>query len=427
MSVTEQRRSGPLFELRIRLEGALETVEAGAARYAALDKALSAGRWRKLLRAQPDLIDEVLRSEGALREARARCEKLAAKDDAAGPLSKVAAKLSESRGALHRTVLRRLRANAELSLEDALATLGRKLLGELPGDLRSGERRLLDGGGDKRGFIAALGMLWILGIGAGPLFELIGGDAQMWGAFAAVVAFAALFWAPFIVSWQLSGRYTLTNQRLIFIPRRGDPVQVELSALKPGGLKISPVLGWIKVDSLVPFSLRGVQEPWKLAGYVEVLRWMSLQTAAAIVAEPFTDVAIFPAVEGEEVPFGEDATTLLTSGVAVMRPQYAAHFRGDRAEAVLRAITGSAPGPVDLEAALKLLKQLGAAKFDEAIRAAAQQEGALLERPPSAIVSQGPVRQHLVVRGPSRAFAAKIQPRHLDEVEPMAAKWRAAP
>lgn len=420
MRAAEHASEGSVEDLKIRLEGAFEAIEAAANRYDEIKQTLEKSRWRRALRDDPYLLEEAAQKEGPLRDARAKCERLAESPDAPAALHRALSRLQQTRAAAHKLTLKRLRARVEIPFEDALHQLAARVLAEIPGNLRHGEKRLLEGGAMNQLWAIWFSVFTLVGTMSGPIAELFGAnDGKGIGALAVLGILFALFWVPFIHSFLLSGRYTLTNQRLIWTPRRGEPVQVELATLKPGAFQLS---GWgsIKVDALEPFKMRGLENAAQLAAYAEMMRWMA---AIKVQSEPLTDVAIFPAFEGEEGYFTEDATA--PNVVAVMRPHYAAYFYKAKAGVVLKAITGNTPGAeVDLPSVMRLLCQLGPEQFDQIVRAAAEKEGVLMDRPPARVVSTGPVWQHLIVRSPSHAFAAKVTWRYIQEVEPMVAKWR---
>ncbi|AKJ03720.1 hypothetical protein ATI61_11931 [Archangium gephyra] len=215
-------------DVRRQLEGRLEVLETAHAHYRALEEALQKPKWKLHLRPRLEMLRETLRQEPALVEAlerlhhRARSEGWSETEPALVLAHEVEG-LRARVGALTRHHL----GPSETPLE----RLERSVVQSLPAPLAPGEKLLCSGRFSPS--LSLPGMALLLGFSvthcATPLGIRGEAGAPGFGFWGAWMVFTALcFW----FQYRGSGRFWLTESRLIWLPTRGDPLQVSLHDIR---------------------------------------------------------------------------------------------------------------------------------------------------------------------------------------------------
>jgi hypothetical protein len=208
--------------LRRQLEGRWERVEQAQARYGGLHQQLASRDWRQLLRSQPEPLATVREQEPGVEEVltyvehRAQREHWPANHPGLTGLQTLRAQRTRLE-VLARKRLASLTSDTRASLSEVLGLLETLLREPLPEPPQPGEPVLLE-------------------------------DAETSAA----------------------GRVWLTPERLLWVPRFAEPVQVLLASLPPG--RISSRFGWVHVEG--PRTVRvpaGRRAPY-LAAVLEALR-----------------------------------------------------------------------------------------------------------------------------------------------------------
>jgi hypothetical protein len=241
----EERRS-PLpssEDVRRQLEGGLEILEAAHAHYTALEEVLQAPRWKLRLRSRLETLRETIRQEPALVEAlerlhhRARSEAWAANE----PALVLAQEVEELRARVGALTSRQLGPPEEpqAALARRLGRLERSVIQSLPAPLAPGEKLVCSGGFSPSLLMPAV--LLLLGFSVAHCGSAVGirgggmpGSGVWWGAWLLLTALC--LW----LQYRRSGRYWLTENRLIWLPTRGDPLEVsplDIRAPSGGGLR----------------------------------------------------------------------------------------------------------------------------------------------------------------------------------------------
>jgi hypothetical protein len=231
----EVKRSGPVpsVDTRRKLEGGIEVLEAAHTHYAALEKALRKWKWKHHLRPRLETLRETIRQEPALVEAldrlhhRARAEGWTETEPALALAREVEA-LQARVGAL---------ASSRLGPPGRLDQLELSVIHTHP-RLAPGEKIVFTGGFSPS--LAGSGLL-LLEVGlacfaANQMIRDAGETPSSWGWLWPVwLALAAVgFWRQY----QRSGRFWLTEQRLIWLPTRGEPLQLPLRDIQSDGIRV---------------------------------------------------------------------------------------------------------------------------------------------------------------------------------------------
>lgn len=234
----EEERRGPLpssEDIRRQLEGGLEVLEAAHAHYTALEEALQAPKWKLHLRPRLETLREASRQEPALVEAlerlhhRARSEGWARTE----PALVLAHEVEELRARVGALASRQLGPpeDREEPLARRLDRLEQSVIQSLPAPLAPGEKLLCSGGFSPS--LSMPGLLLLLGLSFTHCGSTVGirgpGSGVWWGAW--VLLTALCFWRQY----RRSGRFWLTESRLIWLPTRGDLLQVPLLEIRPPG------------------------------------------------------------------------------------------------------------------------------------------------------------------------------------------------
>jgi hypothetical protein len=310
-----------LEDARRQLEGRVEMVEASRERYAALEALLSRRGWRRRLRGRPEALQSVLRHEPAFHEALDRIQRRAQADQWPED-SRVLVTLRDVgalRSRLEALVRKRLGELAGVSgppsLVEDLTRLEGLVFQSLPLELAPGEVRLQEGD--------SADLWFVLQIYASILMGLV---ASRWGEGLGAVALVLLFVANILHGVSRSGKYWLTNERLVWTPHRGEPVQIPLRSISEGGIQPDPF--GVRVVGDRKLYLQDVN----LAVLLELRRQPPLLDSAR--TERLADVVCYEATLRNGFSW---------SGYVVLRPGYAAFLPKNQGTEILRAITGTRP------------------------------------------------------------------------------------
>ena len=171
-----------------------------------------------------------------------------------------------------------------------------------------------------------------------------------------LIAGGALF---LFFSLRYTGRFQLTAKRLIWRPRFGEPVQVELDSIPAEGLSALPTWGEVRIKGSRTVTVRHVGEAGRLAGLLELHRRRPFQGTVDGTTR-VGEVSVLPARRVQE------------PGVAVLRPGYAAFLPAHRHAEVFHGLVGaSAPKPdadVTVELLVEQMRLLSEAEFDVRMR-----------------------------------------------------------
>ncbi|MFL5357286.1 hypothetical protein [Archangium sp.] len=358
---------GPSTEdVRRQLEGRLETVEAARARYASLESLLSGSGWKRHLREHPEALQAVLRQEPAFEEAQARIQRRTQTDQWPEDLP-VLATVRETRALrarLEALVHKRLRSlsrvSSTASLVEALARLERIVLEPMPLEPMAGEVRVLEGDSAETRAPFILFPAILLGLMATHFVGGLGAFVMM------LLLIASVF---FTVA--RSGRFWLTNERFVWKPLVGEPVQIPLRSIPADGIRSTPFSVRVVGDRTLHL-LHPKNQQVDLGAVLEVQRQPPLLGSTA--AERLADVACYEATLSQ----GNSSR----KGFAVLRPGYVAFLPANRDLEVLRAVTGVAPSPgvtsIHIPSLIGQLRYLPSeATFDACMERAASVVGAV--------------------------------------------------
>jgi hypothetical protein len=314
-----------LEDARRQLEGRVEMVEASRERYAALEALLSGRGWKRRLRGRPEALQSVLRHEPAFHEALDRIQRRAQADHWPEH-SRVLVTLRDVgglRGRLEALVRKRLGELAGVSgppsLVEDLTRLERLVFQSIPLELSPGEVRLMEGDSADLWFVLQTYASIILGLIA----------SRFWGDPGAFVLLVLLV-ANIVHGVLRSGKYWLTNERLMWKPHTGEPVQIPLRSIPEDGIRTTPF--GVRVVGDRKLYLQDVSQGRLLAVLMELRRQAPLRDAAC--AERLADVVCYEATLRNGFSW---------SGYVVLRPGYAAFLPKNQGREILRAITGVRP------------------------------------------------------------------------------------
>lgn len=345
-------------DVRRRLEGRMELIDAAASRYATLEKRLKSIAWKHQLRARPELTQEVLAQEEPLEEAIARTQRRGELEGwpetlpALEPLREVLRRRARVEG-LVRKRLEELTGPTEApSLKRDLAHLERLVLQVSSITLEPGETRLLEMQ-KNQSIPKPLAAIIFLFIPLVHLLALTAGPTLLLGL---VGVFLTLL-AVFILR---SGQFWLTSERLIWRPLLGEPISVPLRSIRDKGVRVDRILRSVRVEGERTLNVRHVEPLEKLAALVELHRQPPL-LGSSRGGMRLPEVSFYPATlrQGGQLSSRE--------GWAVVRPR-GIWFLPLGAEAkLLWSITGKPPpagANVEMPWVLDELRWLTEAEFD---------------------------------------------------------------
>ncbi|HYO74141.1 MAG TPA: hypothetical protein VEU33_49525 [Archangium sp.] len=216
-------------DVRRQLEGRLEVLETAHAHYSVLAEALQKPKWKLHLRSRLETLREAIRQEPALVEALERLHHRARSEEWTGtePALVLAHEVEGLRGRVGALTSRHLGPS-----EAPLERLERSVVQTLPAPLAPGEKLLCSGRFSPS--LSLPGVALLLGFSVTHCATTpmgIRGEAgtpgsMFWGAW--MVLTALCFW----LQYRRSGRFWLTESRLIWRPTRGDPLQVPLHDIR---------------------------------------------------------------------------------------------------------------------------------------------------------------------------------------------------
>lgn len=172
-----------------------------------------------------------------------------------------------------------------------------------------------------------------------------------------------------------SGRFWLTSKRLLWQPRVGEPVQVSLESIAPGGITALPAWGTVRVEGDRVLTVRHAGRAGVLAALLDLHRRSPF--LGEVDGRPrVREVSVLPAMSAPE---GSRSGRKAEPGVAVLRPEYAAFLPAHRYAEVFRLFAGSdAPNPdadVTMELLVEQLRLLPEGEFDARLRQAVRVSG----------------------------------------------------
>jgi len=345
-------------DLRRQLEGRWEVIEAARQRYATLEKRLRGRTWRRRLRAQDSLFQEVLDQEGPLEEALAAAHRRRALEGwpetlpVLEPLRDVVGR----RERVGRLVRKRLSELAvplgapELSKE--LASL-RSVLQERPSLAPAREEpRILE---MKRNSSVPPPVALLLLL-LGPILSLVPSFAGP-----LLLLFVAIILVTLIGLYVArAGEFWLTGERLIWKPVLGDPVSVPLRSIRPGGIRVDRLARTVHVEGDRIVHVRYAEPVERLAALLELHRQPPF-LGASRGGLRLSQVSLY------EATLKGGPGTRPRQGLAVLRPTGVSFVpMGTGAEA-LKALTGEPPSQgLSLEVSwiLEELRWLSETEFD---------------------------------------------------------------
>ncbi|WP_158501858.1 hypothetical protein [Vitiosangium sp. GDMCC 1.1324] len=172
-----------------------------------------------------------------------------------------------------------------------------------------------------------------------------------------------------------TGRFWLTSKRLMWQPRVGEPVQVSLESIAPGGISALPAWGEVRVEGDRILTVRHAGLAGVLASLLDLHRRSPF--LGAVDGKPrVREVAVLPALR---TPGGSGPEQEAEAGVAVLRPGYAAFIPSHRHAEVFRGLAGpDARDPeadVTVELLVEQMRLLPEAEFDRRMRQAVLASG----------------------------------------------------
>jgi hypothetical protein len=234
----QRRGPRPSEDVRRQLEGRLEVLEAAHAHYTALEEALRGPKWKLHLRPRLDTLRETIRQEPALVEALERLHHRARSEGWAGtePALVLAHEVEELRARVGAFASRHPGSpdDQETPLARRLERLEQSVTQSLPAPLARGEKLLCAGRFSPSlslpGLLLLPGLFFIhCGTAVGTRGEGWLLDPVFWGAW--LVLTALCLWSQY----RRSGRFWLTENRLIWLPTRGDPLEISPRDIRLGG------------------------------------------------------------------------------------------------------------------------------------------------------------------------------------------------
>jgi hypothetical protein len=331
---------------------AWEVMTRALACYTGLLRVLRSPRWKRLLRAQPDRLREARELEADVREL--------LEDGGPHALLRLQRKRLEVLARKRLAHFTRQQGTSLLEVLGRLETLLREPLPQPPG---SDEPVLLEGTQGWRHVLSWPGT-WVFAlfvITNRHGLERHGNPAPLLVAGGALALYFHL---------RCSGRFWLTAKRLMWQPRVGEPVQVSLESIAPGGISALPAWGTVRVEGDRSLTVRHAGQAGVLAALLELHRRSPF--LGEVDGTPrVREVSVLPALRArEDAKSGQRAEP----GVAVLRPDYAAFLPAHRHAEVFRLLTGpdarSPEADVTVELLVEQLRLLPEAQFDARMRQA---------------------------------------------------------
>ncbi|MFZ5468671.1 MAG: hypothetical protein ACOZIN_04460 [Myxococcota bacterium] len=334
---------------------------------------LRSPKWRTELFKVPYAVDAIVRSAAALEADLERARKLQAQDPSEDLLT-LLKRVEQARLDLLASARKRTGPKPPNSLEPLMRDVQRRAHAELPRPLDPGEHVVMSGGFTRQWWKASLAY----GAGFG-LMPVLTGFALELGAgvanaawLAAVPGLLAAF-ATSVLFRREAGRYVLTTRRLIHEPRRADPVDVPLSAIPPGAVRVTGLPGTLELDTPRRLRLVAADQAQELATAIELERWLLNQDAAPPGAPPRWRAHVLP--QGGESAI-VTAYLLLTHESFVVFPIASNDIRYR-----LAGVLGAVPRvPVTLERLCRAMERLDSSRANRVIEELARALGVTVRR-----------------------------------------------
>ncbi|WNG49941.1 hypothetical protein F0U60_41835 [Archangium minus] len=376
-----QPTSVPSSDIRRQLEGRFDALEAARKPYAELEGLLRSWKWERLLHANLELLREVTRQEPVLEELLVRLHKRAEAEawPEEIPELRLSRELEARRQRLGALIHKRLRwPTPEGSLAEALGQLAQHVLQGIPSPLHARERLLFRGA-----FRPSLKSPFWLSLSI-PL------SLHSYPAAGALWLLMALLWFGF--QYRRSGNCWLTQERLVWKPRNGQPVQVLLRSIPPQGIRRILNSVHVEVEDSFPIQLESLAktDAERLITLLELYRQPPLLGAA--VSERPLDAVCIPGLR-RKVPGGAWVEPHVEPGCLVIRPDRIAFIPTQDGASVLAALGGTWSAPLRSGLPVSLLfeqlRWLPEADFDRLLAHAAGESGGLLLQARELRASQG--------------------------------------
>jgi hypothetical protein len=328
--------------------------------YAELSRMMRSPRWKRLLRAHA----ERLREAGALEAPVLELLALGEEGESLRTLRQRRSRLE----VLARKRLTHFTRRSGASLGEVLGALEALVREPVPQPPGQDEPVLLQGTQGWRHLLAWPGS-WV--------FALLTLTNRHWMARVGhpgplLIAGGALF---LYFHLRCSGRFWLTAKRLMWQPRFGEPVQVSLESIAPGGISSLPAWGEVRVEGSRSLTVRHAGHAGRLAALLDLHR-RSPFLGAVDGSRQVAEVSVLPASRlPESVRSGQRAEP----GVAVLRPGYAAFLPAHRHAEIFRSLAGPEAQRPDADATVELLVEhmrlLSETEFDVRLRQAVLASG----------------------------------------------------
>ncbi len=355
-SGTPPAEERPVSEVR----GARWALDPALACYAELSRMMRSPRWKRLLRAHAERLREARELEAPV------LELLALGEEGKSPRT-----LRQRRARLEvlaRKRLARFTRRGGASLGEVLGSLEALVREPVPQPPGRDEPVLLEGAQGWRHLLAWPGS-WV--------FALLTLTNRHWMARLGHPGPLLVAGGAFLLYFHLrcSGRFWLTSKRLMWQPRFGEPVQVSLESIAPGGISALPAWGEVRVEGHRSFTVRHAGHAGRLAALLDLHRRPPF--LGAVDGSPrVVEVSVLPASRRPEpARSGQRAEP----GVAVLRPGYAAFLPAHRHAEIFRSLAGPEAQRPDADATVELLVEhmrlLPEAEFDARMRQAVLASG----------------------------------------------------
>lgn len=364
-------------DVRRRLEGRAEVLEAARARYAALESLLASRRWKHRLRTKPGQVAQWREHEPEVAEALERAKRRAAQEGwpEDTPVLATVRELAARRTRLEALARRRLASVAPVSgapsLEEDLSRLDALVRKQDTLALGPGEVLVFEGRqkADASARVPPV-LLFLLGSSAvlavcAILVEKVLGAGGEWSMLLLLLATM-----PWFVVGMRSGRARLTSERLLWEPLWREPVAVPLDSIPEGGIHLDPTWLNLRVEGERLAHLRHQYDAPQLAVLLELHRQPPLRGAARAGVR-LADVALYPAELRQ-------ASGPPKRGHAVLRPDGVSFIPEGTGPQALLAVTGRpAALPVEPEHVLEQLRWLTDTEFDACVARVVEATGGL--------------------------------------------------
>jgi hypothetical protein len=223
-----------------------------------------------------------------------------------------------------------------------------------------------------------------------------------------------------------SGRFWLTAKRLMWQPRFGEPVQVELKSITPDGISALPLWGEVRVEGERTLTVRHARHAGLLAAMLDLHRRSPF--LGVVDGTPRVhDVSVLPAWRAPEAA---SSGSRPEPGVAVLRPGYAAFLPSHRYAEVFRGLAGrealKPEADMTVELLVEQLRLLSETEFDVRMWQAVLASGGelwLAEEVRSDSAPEGERMYRLGARGMGMEIQA--EPAQVDATDRIVSGWAA--